>query len=76
MQSFTLNPLIVGSKDSIFVINFSVNVSIEVEKVNEELIGEYYKHFISLYSEKSPLLNIFLDNSMRCHLPFSLFLIT
>jgi len=44
--------------------NFNVNVSIEVKDIDNNLIPEYYRYFISLYSEKSPLLHMFLENTL------------
>ncbi len=41
--------------------NFSVNISIEVKCINQDLIAEYYRYFIDLYSKNSPLLQMFLD---------------
>ena len=45
--------------------DFMVNISIEVENIDTSLLPEYYRYFINVYSEKSPLLHMFLENTIE-----------
>lgn len=45
--------------------DMKVNVSLEVIKVNSDIVCDYYRYFINKYSKSSPLLGMFLENKVN-----------